>query len=130
MTCTYAQKSVSIMKAAYEANAENLIVSEQDFLMTRNHMLVIMAIVNAARSGVLRTLTKEDIAAGMADRYADSRTTIFSVAKHKTSFPHEAATVGINKEETTLLKGYLKIRDKYFENRSPPDYVFLTHFVK
>ena len=97
--------------------------STYDFTRARNHMLVILAVGNAHRTGVLINFSLSDYS---TRKESDDGSVVFSVCHHKTATVHGAATLAISADEAKLLAGYMKIRRlSQFPEASP--YVFVNH---
>ena len=102
----------------YAKNAEKLILSETvpdqvssyDFTRIRNHLLTLLCIGNAHRTGVLIHFSIKDYEDGMKLSSADADSIVFTIAAHKTASTHGAATVAMNKTEAQLLQGYMRFR--------------------
>ena len=100
------------------------IPTTSDFVQARNHLLVLMSLTKAQRSGVLINFSLSDYDARMVD---DKGSVVFNVAEHKTSSTHRAATICVNAEEARLLSDYLSMRHAVLQNfNSPFFFVSLT----
>jgi len=93
-----------------------------DFTRARNHMLVLLSVGNAHRSGVLINFSLTDYQSGteMSDG-----TVVYSVAEHKTCSTHGAASIVVSADEAALLESYVRIRMSLRANCAP--YVFINH---
>ena len=87
--------------------------STYDFLVARNHLLVLMCIRNAHRSGVLINFVTDDYDKRMV---AEDGNIVITVCNHKTSSTHGAATICVSHEEGQLLAGYLNMRNCLLQN--------------
>ena len=104
---TYAKQATCLLM-----NTSNTFVPTQyDFTKSRNHMITLISISNAHRTGVLCNLTVADYQNGIKQHQGPNEDTVFHVAKHKTASSHGVATLAINREEAQLLEGYFRIRN-------------------
>ena len=101
----------------YAKHAERMLLSGQilesvsnyDFTRCRNHILVLLCVGNAHRTGVLTHFSVADYEAGIKAA-SESEHVVFTVAEHKTASTHGAATVAVNRKEVSLLTVYMKLR--------------------
>ena len=84
-------------------------MSNCDFTRCQNHILVLLCVGNAHRTGVLTHFSVADYEAGIKAA-SESEHVVFTVAEHKTASTHGAATVAVNRKEVSLLTGYMKLR--------------------
>jgi len=99
------------------------VISMRDFVKARNHLLVMLSIGNAHRTGVLSNFTLDDYSkASKPDR--DGNIT-YSICLHKTVSSHGAATIAANADDVKLLAGYMKFRKhQCFDDAAP--FVFVN----
>ena len=84
-----------------------------------------MSIYDAHRTGVLAHFSVQDYKDGLKQPPDDEGNLVFTVAEHKTTGTHGAATLAVNDHEAALLAGYMAFRQlPQFSDAEP--YVFLT----
>lgn len=77
-----------------------MLIAMYDFTRARNHMLVIISVANAHRTGVLINfkLTEHENGKQTNDGHV-----VFSVCEHKSTSIHGVATLAVNSDEAKLL---------------------------
>jgi hypothetical protein len=112
----YATYAIRLLRAAIECGFQ-WTPSMYDFTRARNHMLVILSVSNAHRSGVLINFSLKDYENGLK---AFSENTVFSVCEHKTVSTQGAATIAVSADEAKLLTGYMVMRlNAVFQTAAP-----------
>jgi len=121
------------LTSEYASYASHLLHSKQsvehwtptlyDFTRARNHLLVLLCVGNAHRTGVLINFSLSDYHSGLE---MSDGSFVYSVSQHKTASTHGAATIAVNAEEAVLLENYVKMRmSMKFPNSAA--YVFINH---
>ena len=80
--------------------------SNYRFIGLRNHIITLLSLANANRSGVLTEMTLDDYRHG---QYVDGFRVV-SVVNHKTVSTHGAANICVSPMEEDLIAGYLLLR--------------------
>jgi len=133
----YPKDIQNYLASNYATSARDLLSSASsskynsyDFARARNHLLVLLSVSNAHRTGVLTNFTINDYHAGLAQfRSTNANSLVFIIAEHKTAGAHGAATLAVSSEEAELLAGYMQIRQKA-ELASAAPFVFITQTGK
>jgi hypothetical protein len=82
-----------------------------EFIQCRNHLLVLLSITNAHRSGVMCNFTTTDYDQGLrAPRTADG-SICFTILNHKTATTHGTANLAVDAEEAVMLASYMSMRN-------------------
>ena len=84
--------------------------SAYNFRRCRNHLLVLLSVANAQRTGVLMKFKVADHNNGLAQVWSSDDNLVFVIADHKTNGTHGAATQGVSNAEAELLAGYMVMR--------------------
>lgn len=134
----YPKDIATYLLSDYAKSANHLLISagsasgysSYDFIRARNHLLVLLSVSNAHRTGVLTNFTINDYKTGL-DQLArtNAESLVFMIAEHKTAGTHGAATLAVSSEEGKLLAGYMAIRQKCEIVSSSP-FVFVTQTGK
>lgn len=102
-------------------------VSNYDFTRGRNHVIALLCISNAQRTGVLSNFSITDYREGIKEaNLKKSDFVVFTVAGHKTTSSHGAAVFAANEGEARLLKGYMDLRQQLSACQDVP-YVFVNY---
>jgi len=97
--------------------------SMYDFTKVRNHMMAILSIGNAQRSGVLINFSLNTY----EHATVSGNSLVFAVAEQKSGDTHGAATFAVNQEEATLLKSYMRLRKlERFDQAEPFVFINIT----
>lgn len=122
LTSDYAKSARDLLLHAASMSNYN----SYDFARARNHLLVLLSISNAHRTGVLTNFTIKDYNTGLAYiRSTNADSLVFVIAEHKTAGTHGAATLAVSTDEAELLACYMIIRQKP-ELASAAPYIFIT----
>ena len=123
----YRQSQYAIVSTQILQNRRQEVASAPsvaDFLRCRNHLLVLLSISNAHRSGVLSNFTISDYEQGLrAPCKADGR--CFKILEHKTATTHGTANIAVDDEEAGLLASYISMRSMLDIQHMAP-YVFIN----
>ena len=98
-------------------------LSIYDFVRCRNHLLVLLSVGNAHRTGELTNFSIADYEGGMKQAAAENL--VFTISEHKTASNHGAATLAVNRKEAQLLASYMKLR-KLPQYAKAEQFVFIT----
>ena len=131
--CVSPQDIQTYLCSEYANQAERMLLSGSiseslsiyDFVRCRNHLLVLLSVGNAHRTGVLTNFSIADYEGGMKQAAADAENLVFSISEHKTASTHGAATLAVNRKEAQLLAGYMKLR-KLPQYAKAEKFVFIT----
>jgi hypothetical protein len=107
----------SYKTSAFAQNCEQIMLDHQTeniskglFTKCRNHLITVISLANAQRSGVISNLTVSE--------FKNCRTLptvnglfVMQVAEHKTSHCYGEANVTLSPHETNLVDGYLHLRN-------------------
>lgn len=131
--CISPQDIQSYLCSEYARQAEHMLLSARvseslsiyDFTRCRNHLLVLLSVGNAHRTGVLTHFTIADYEASMKQAVVGAENHVFTISEHKTASTHGAATLAVNSKEAKLLAGYMKLR-KFPQFAKAEHFVFIT----
>ena len=90
-----------------------------------NHLIVVMAIATAMRTGIIMNFSMSDYESGCKLQAENDSKCIFTVAKHKTSSTHGSVVFSLTLEQTQLLEGYIEIRSRV-EIPNKSHFVFIS----
>jgi len=124
MTSDYASYASHLLQSTQ--SVEHWTPTLYDFTRARNHLLVLLSVGNAHRTGVLINFSMTDYQSGLQ---MPDGSVVYSVSQHKTASTHGAATIAVNADESVMLKNYVKMRlSMKFANSAA--YVFINHTGK
>jgi hypothetical protein len=119
LSSNYAQNAADLLQ-----KSNNIPLCDVDFWKCRNHVILVLCLANAHRSGVLCNFTLTDYDRGLQQSSENSSDIVFHVASHKTASVYGPATIACDTDEAQLLASYIKIRKLV---KTTQQYVFVTN---